>query len=262
MESVVGWAGEIFVVDSGSEDSSIEIAREYTQNVIAHPFDNYSAQRNWAQDNLALRYEWVFHLDADERVTPELCESLQTLFATNRLQSLHGLLIARRTIFMGRWIRHGGHYPVYHLRIFRHAFGRCEDRLYDQHFTVEGETAKIRGDVIDTLTSSIESWTLRHIRWATFEVQQQLSTTAHNLFEVKGDLRGTPIQQRRWFKSSIYNRSPLFFRAFVYFFYRYVVRLGFLDGKQGLIFHILQGFWFRFYIDARLWESQRDIDSQ
>lgn len=258
LESVRGWGGEIFVVDSGSTDRTLEIASEYTDQVISHPFENYAVQRNWAQKNLPLAYDWVLHLDSDERVTPELCSALKAFFGNDEQRGVDGLLVARRTVFMGRWIRHGGHYPVYHLRIFRHAKGHCEDRLYDQHFIVTGIVTKVHGDLIDTITTDLDSWSQRHIRWAHLEAQQQ-STKQSTLAPkpellIQGSLMGNPIERRRWLRSRLFYRQPLFWRAFAYFCYRYFFRLGILDGTEGLIFHFLQGFWFRFYIDAKLWE--------
>src|SRR5437868_11287456 len=119
LQSVCDWAGEVFVVDSGSTDRTLAIAREFTQNIVSHPFENYSRQRNWSQDNLPLKYKWVFHIDSDERVTPELAQSIRELFANEGLKDLDGVSITRRTVFMGRPILHGGHYPAYHLRLFR-----------------------------------------------------------------------------------------------------------------------------------------------
>jgi len=255
LQSVAGWVDEIYVVDSGSTDGTLEIARRYTDKIANHAFENYAAQRNWAQANLPLANEWVFHIDADERVTPELRASLQQMFKQSTLDDVDGVMFPRRTVFMGRWIRHGGHYPVYHMRLYRKQKGQCEDRLYDQHFTVQGNVVKAAGDLIDVISASLESWTLRHVRWAGLEVQQQMGL--ENVARIKEKLGGTPIERRRWLKSFIFGRTPLFLRVFAYFFYRYFLRLGFLDGTEGLIFHFLQGFWFRFYIDARLWEAQK-----
>ena len=137
LESVTSWASRLFVVDSASTDRPLEIARRFTSYVIHHPFNDYAQQRNWAQDHLPLRHAWVLHLDASERVTPELATALRRFFSEGHACRVNGALIARRTIFLGRWIRHGGHYPVYHTRLFRRAKGRCEERRYDQHFTVE-----------------------------------------------------------------------------------------------------------------------------
>jgi len=140
------------------------------------------------------------------------------------------------------------------MRLYRKHKGHCEERLYDQHFTNEGKVIRMSGDLIDVISTSLESWTLRHVRWAGLEVQQQMRQASPT--GINNNLTGTVIERRRWLKSNVFGRLPLFFRVFAYFFYRYILRFGFLDGVEGLVFHFLQGFWFRFYIDARLWEAQ------
>jgi len=256
LASVAAWAGEIWVLDSGSTDATLAIARRYTDKLAAHPFENYARQRNWAVDTLPLQHEWVFHIDADERATPELAASIARFFATGRHQQADGAMFSRRTIFMGRPILHGGHYPVFHLRLLRHARGRCEDRLYDQHFLVDGPSVRLQGDLIDVIASDLLTWTQRHTRWAELEAREQLAAADPARRLVAPSLTGTPIQRRRWLRVS-YGRAPLFARAFGYFFLRYILRLGFLDGVEGLIFHFLQGCWYRFLIDARLYELRR-----
>lgn len=258
LQSVCDWAGEIFVVDSGSTDRTIEFAQRYTANIVQHPFENYARQRNWAQESLPLAYEWVFHVDADERATPELVESLRQFFASNEPSRIDGLLISRRSVFFGKPILHGAHYPAYHLRVFRRTACCCEDRLYDQHFVTTGTTRQICGDLIDIMTTDLATWTIRHARWGVLEAQEQLEQqTVHSKQQVIARVHGTPIERRRWLRTSVYGRAPLFLRAFGYFCYRYFVRLGFLDGVEGLIFHFLHGFWYRFYIDAQLYEMRK-----
>jgi glycosyltransferase involved in cell wall biosynthesis len=259
LRSVVDWAAEVYVVDSGSRDRTVELARRYTDKIVKHPFENYAHQRNWAQANLPLANDWVLHLDADERISPELAQSLRSFFKSSGPEQVDGLMVTRRTVFMGRAIMHGGHYPTYHLRIFRRHKGRCEDRLYDQHFLVDGPTRRISGDLIDTITSDLSTWLARHARWATLEAQEYLAANAAAPGQrVAAQITGNPIERRRWLRMS-YGRAPLFLRAFGYFFYRYVLRLGFLDGIEGLIFHFLQGCWYRFYIDAKIYEMQKNL---
>jgi len=257
LASLVGWVREIFVVDSGSTDATLAIAREAGATVLQHPFEHYGAQRNWAIDNLPITAPWTLHIDADERITPELSRSIMGVFGQGRpsIAKIDGFLVSRRTIFMGRWIRHGGHYPAWHLRLIRTGAGRCEDRLYDQHFYVSGAVQKLQGDLIDTLTPDLATFTARHLRWAALEAAEHEAPS-----DAVGRIRGklatdNAIERRRWLRDW-YARLPLFVRPTAYFLYRYIVRLGFLDGRAGLVFHVLQGFWFRFLVDALILERR------
>jgi len=266
LKSLFGWIGEIFVVDSYSNDGTLDIAKRYTNKICQHPFEDYAKQRNWAQDNLPITNEWVFHLDADERTTPELSEELRAIFS-KPIDGVDGFFVSRRTVFMGRWIKHGGHYPAYHLRIFRKNLGRCEDRLYDQHFYVRGSTRRLEGDIIDTITSDLDNWISRHTKWASLEAMERIDKRGGKYYpatgkrtSIKGDRRGNPVEQKKWLREKYY-QLPIFIRAFLYFLYRYFFRLGFLDGKEGLIFHFLQGFWYRFLVDTKIFELRKYHES-
>jgi glycosyltransferase involved in cell wall biosynthesis len=255
LQSLRGLDCEILVVDSGSTDRTVAIAAEAGATVVEHPFSNYAAQRNWAQENGAIRSEWVLHLDADERLTAELVQELNdVLWAPPN--DVDGFLLRKRTVFMGKWIKHGGHYPSYHLRLFRKKRGRCEERLYDQHFLVDGTVATLKHDYVDILTSDLDVWIQRHIRWAELEARELILSRAQGQ-QVDGKFLGSPIQRRRWLRDRLYAKAPLFARAFLYWFYRYFLRLGFLDGREGLIFHFLQGCWYRFLVDVKLDELRR-----
>lgn len=255
LDSLKGLECEIFVVDSGSTDRTVEIAKELGAKVVQHPFEDYGAQRNWAQENLRIQAEWVLHLDADERLTPELVGEINEVLE-HAPSGVGGFLLRKRTIFMGRWISHGGHYPSYHLRLFRKGQGVCEDRFYDQHFIVAGKTVPLKHDYVDILTSDLTTWTLRHARWAGLEAEEAARGPNRGR-RVCGDVFGNPIQRRRWLREGLYSHCPLFVRAFLYWFYRYFFRLGFLDGKEGLIFHFLQALWYRFLVDAKIYEHRR-----
>src|SRR5688572_24061986 len=208
LESVKDWAQDIFVVDSFSDDATEAIVKEYTPNFIQHAFENYSAQRNWAFLHLPLQTEWVMNLDADHRVMPELKAELITVFTKEIAADINGFLTSRRTIFMDKWIKYGGHYPTYHSILFRKGKGKCEERKYDQHFLVEGKTEKLKGDVIDVFTDSLSTFTQRHNKWSTLEAEEQFFGTLKNNTElVKADIGGNAIQKRRYMKNT-YDRFP------------------------------------------------------
>ena len=254
LESLAGLACTIFVVDSGSSDGTVALAERLSAVVSHHSFENYAAQRNWALDNLPIQTPWVLNLDADERLTPELRDEIKGLLEECP-DDVSGFLLRRRTVFMGRWIRYGGHYPSYHLRLFRQGAGRCETRRYDQHFIASGHVGRLRNDYIDIVASSLHTWTVRHAKWAAMEASESLGAP-QNGSQVIPAVLGNPIQRRQWWRN-VYGRGPLFARALVYWLYRYFIRLGFLDGKEGMIFHLLQGFWFRFLVDAMIYEDKK-----
>jgi glycosyltransferase involved in cell wall biosynthesis len=243
---------DIHVVDSYSSDHTLEIARSYGARIVQHPFVHYGDQRNWAIDNLPFKHNWQLHLDADEFLSPDLIREIERL-KTVPCDDVDGFYIPRLTRFLGRDIRHGGHYPIWHLRLFRGGAGRCESRKYDQHFILNGSAQRIAAPMIDDNRMSLKEWTDRHNRWSEAEVQEILHPTSEGIIQAK--LRGgTPMQMKRAMRK-LFLRVPLFVRSMVFFLYRYLFRLGFLDGKAGLIYNVLQTFWYRFLVDAKLYEQ-------
>ncbi len=252
LESARGVSDDVHVVDSYSTDATLAIAKAAGAHIVQHPFENYGAQRNWAIDNSALKYDWQLHLDADERISSELASELRHLFAAGPPADIAGYYIPRLVHFHGRTLRHGGMYPIYHLRLFRRDRGRCENRKYDQHFLVDGPTAKLAQPMIDDIRLSLGEWTARHNRWADAEVDELINPSPNAIAGGRGDPVAEKRAQRDW-----YYRQPMFLRAFLLFLYRYVWKRGFLDGKEGLIFYVLQTLWFRFLIDAKLHERRK-----
>jgi glycosyltransferase involved in cell wall biosynthesis len=253
LDSAAGLSDDVHVVDSGSSDATLAIVAAKGAKLAAHPFENYGAQRNWAIANLPLRHSWQLHLDADERITPELKAEIAALLAAPVPEDIGGFYIPRLVHFHGRALKHGGMYPIYHMRLFRTGRGSCEARKYDQHFRADGRTEKLRHPMIDDIRLSFGEWTNRHNRWADAEVDEILEPGGAGVIQAGS---GDPVAEKRRARGWYY-RAPLFWRAFALFFYRYVVKLGFLDGKEGLIFYVLQTLWFRFLVDAKLYERQQ-----
>ncbi|WP_199248739.1 glycosyltransferase family 2 protein [[Phormidium] sp. ETS-05] len=247
---------EIFIVDSGSTDGTVEIAQQFGCQVFQHPWENYAKQLNWALENLPITTPWLMRLDADERLTPELAEELQRILpATSK--DISGYQVKRRVFFMGRWIRHGGYYPTWLLRVWRTGLGTCEQRWMDEHIVLsEGKIADLHHDIIDENHKGLSFWVEKHNSYADREVKDILGIGLEDdTLLNKG--QKSQASQRRWVKQNLYARTPLFLRAFIYFIMRYTIGLGFLDGKEGLIFHFLQGFWYRFLVDAKIYELRR-----
>jgi hypothetical protein len=189
-------------------------------------------------------------MDADEYLLPELVEEIKGLLSAPP-PGIVGYFIKRRVMFMDRWIRHGTYYPVWFLRLWRKGFARYEQREMDEHAILNGEAGYLENDLVDHNLSGLGVWTEKHNKYAQREAAAYLEHVKEAV-----SLGGGQAESKRWLKNNVYYRMPLFLRAFLYWFYRYFIRLGFLDGKEGMIFHFLQGFWYRFLIDAKICERK------
>jgi glycosyltransferase involved in cell wall biosynthesis len=248
LHSLQGVATEVYVVDSGSTDATHQIVQNLGATLLIHPFESHAQQFNWALDNVVTRADWILRIDADERLHPDLARELGRIMPGLPLE-VTGLVLSLRIRFMGRDMRFGDQYPVWLLRVWRNGAGRCEDRWMDERIILNsGHALRVRGDLIHEIPKNLTDWTAKHNWYATRECADILSSSENVALEgVTGD--------RRRMKQSVYLRAPLFYRALAYWFYRYVFKLGFLDGKEGLIYHFLHGFWYRFLVDAKIYES-------
>jgi glycosyltransferase involved in cell wall biosynthesis len=259
LNSLKGLSDDIVVVDSFSSDGTEQICTAAGARFVQNTFVNQAIQFNWALDNVALKYDWVLRLDSDEIVPEKLGEEM--LARVGREEGIRAYALNRRMIWMGRWLRHGRMYPHYIVRLFQRGFARYEERT-EEHLIVNGATANMRNDFLeDNKKNLLDYFTEKHLATARGELQESLAAEKSVVDSgagqaVKGKLFGNKVERTRWLKEKTYARTPIFIRPFAYFFYRYFVCLGFLDGIPGFIWHVLQGFWYRFYIDAKLWEHR------
>ncbi|WP_108880565.1 glycosyltransferase [Anderseniella sp. Alg231-50] len=265
--SVKDIAERVVVVDSGSVDKTREIARSLGAVVHENKWVNYATQFNWALDQLADDSEWVLRLDADEFVTPGLATEIKQALG-GLSEDVEGVYVSRRMTFLQKPVRHGGVFPIRVLRLFRFGKGRCEDRWMDEHIKVDGQTADFKGDIIDDNLNPLTWWTDKHNSYASREVIDLLNLEYHFMpHDTVASLQGgRQVGVKRFLKEKVYARLPAGMRAFVYFFYRYVICLGFLDGREATAFHVLQGFWYRFLVDTKLLEvktymKNHDVDA-
>jgi glycosyltransferase involved in cell wall biosynthesis len=259
IDSVKAIASEIFVIDSFSTDDTARIAAERGAVVLEHAFVNYAQQFQWALDNVPATSGWIMRLDADEIVEPDLAEEIAT-----RLPKLEpeivGVNLKRKVIFLGRWIRFGGRFPIRLLRIWRRGQGRIENRWMDEHIMVwGGRVTTFDGGFRDHNLNSLSFFIEKHNKYATREALDALNQK-YNIFPRDEALsyKTSPLQAafKRTVKERMFNRIPFWIGSTGYFLSRYIVQLGFLDGVEGLIYHFLQGYWYRFLVGAKLREME------
>ena len=243
---------DVLIVDSCSTDGTREIALAAGGIVRERAFTNYSEQRNWAIEHVASDYAWQLHLDADEVLDDTAIAEIREVIAANRGDAW---MLRRRDYFMGKALKHSGLNP-WHLRLFRSGVGRCEDRLYDQHFHATVSAGKLRGFMHDKNALSLSDWTARHNRWADLEARELITGPETSDRVLRACAFGDPRERTRYLKQ-LYYRLPGGIRALAYFIYRYVFRLGFLDGMEGLYFAFFQALWFRLLVDAKAYEIRQ-----
>ncbi len=255
-------ARRIIVVDSFSADRTASIAKGLGAEVIQRPFKSHSDQFQWALDCCAITTDWVLRMDADEYLEPEALEEIEA-----RLPSMPpeitGIILKRKFIFMGRWIRSGGYYPTLLLRLWRLGAARIEQRWMDEHAVLtRGKAITFaNGDIVDENLSGIDAWMAKHNRYATLQMLDFVNRE-YPMFTIDRDLEEHGHGKSRWrrfLRNQVYARTPLYFRSIAYFLYRYFMRLGFLDGRQGLVFHALQGLCYMLLTDAKIHEARNFI---
>ncbi|HEY1343145.1 MAG TPA: glycosyltransferase family 2 protein [Bryobacteraceae bacterium] len=250
LDSVKGWAKEVFVVDSYSTDRTVDIALERAADgvsVVQHRFEDYSSQWNWALTQLPITAEWTLKLDADERVTSEFKEEVDAKLPMAPAD-VDGVLFRRRFFFMGRPLRFGAVRSNYDLRLWRTGKAMFEKRPVNEHALVAGHTILIKSLVEHHDYKSIADWLDKHNRYSSLEA---ISVLRGN---VTGDIKprffGSPIERRMWLRS-LYFRVPA--RHLFYFLYRYVLALGFLDGIAGFRYWFLHAS-YRYWIELKVRE--------
>jgi len=249
------FAKEIFIVDSFSTDKTVEIATRMGAKVYQHPWENYSRQFCWGLQHLPIQTEWVWRMDADEYLTDELITELhETLPSLSK--GINGLTAPCLRVFMGRYIKHGI-IPLILLRLFKPRYASIENKFMDEHIQLsEGNVGTLRNAFYDDNLNGLTWWTNKHNGYATREAIDLL-LTEYDLMEQNTDGSTGAHTSAVRSKKLKYIRLPLFWRSFAFFVYRYIFRLGFLDGKEGFLWHCLQGFWYRTLADAKVYETKK-----
>ncbi len=257
LNSVKSICSEIIVVDSFSADKTQEIAETNGATFVQNTWKNYAEQFNWALDNLNIKTEWILRLDADEYLSDNLKKELQENLS-NVTTATNGITFPLRRVFLGKQINHGGTNNIRLLRMFRTNKGRAESRWMDEHIELDnGATLDFKECFSDDNLNNISWWTQKHVGYAIREAVDLLDIELGliNPLNKKESIDKQALTKRKI--KYKYVKQPLFFRAFAYFVYRYFIKLGFMDGKVGFLWHFLQGWWYRTLVDVKVYEIKK-----
>ena len=255
MKSIREFAKRVVVVDSGSTDRTVEIAKELGADVYVHPFENYARQFNWGIDNTDITTKWTFRLDADERLTPALCKELSKLIKEHDNDDVNGITMEAYLYFMGKVMKHGGAQKR-KLMLFKTGIGRVEDRKMDEHTILSsGAAVACKEKFIHHDFKDMTFW-INKLNWyATREMQDYFDFI--NGKDAGIDAEDKEIGKVRNKKFGLYYKFPLFIRCWLVFIYVYIFQLGFLDGKEGFIYHWTYNRWYRTLVDCKIYEQMK-----
>jgi len=259
IRSLQSIASKIFIVDSFSSDRTVEIAESLGAVVAQRKWKNYADQFQWGLDNCGADGKWVMRMDADEYFEPELLDEISRRLPTLE-DDVQGVYLRRQVKFMGRMIKHGDFAPHILLRIWRAGLGRIEQRWMDEHIVLpaNSRTLMFEHDLVDDNLKGITFWVDKHNSYASREMVDILNNK-YDLLPKDDSIKANEDPQakrKRLLKEKAYAKLPPGFRALLYFLYRYILRLGFLDRWQGFIFHTMQGLWYRMLVDVKIMEIE------
>lgn len=227
------WCDDVHVLDSGSTDRTVELARELGARVHVHPFKSFGDQRNWAIDNIPCKHPWHFHLDADERFTPELVDEMfERLGPDGGRSTMAAYLCPSKMMLLGRWLKYSGGYPSYQVRLFRYGKCRYKDFGHGQREDPQGEV----GTLVEPYThynfsKGVLEWFYKHNDYSNREAGEAVAVRSSGRPTLRQLLAGDSTSKRRaWKNFSYFLRG----RAIVRFIYNYFIRGGILDGMAGL----------------------------
>lgn len=239
----------IVVVDSFSEDNTCELAKNLGAEVYQHEFYNYSKQYKYAVNIADVKTKWILRIDADERLTKESAEELNKLCNENEDTDVSGIVLRFYNMFLNKPMYHGGMYPWKKLSVYKTGLGDIEDRNMDEHIILSSGK---------TIESKIDSKHLafRGLTFFTNKCNWYSTREAMDYFDnISTDSTNSSL--KTILKMKVYYKLPLGFRSWLYYAYRYYIRLGFLDGKEGKIFAFLHAYWYRFLVDAKIYEHEK-----
>lgn len=255
LESIKELNAPIYILDSGSTDTTLDVANQYNAEVKQNPFINHPKQWDFALKNFDIKTPWIIGLDADQIVTSELFSSLQN-FRDQDYIGINGIYFNRKNYFQGTWIRFGGYYPFYMLKMFRTEIGYSDlNENMDHRFIVAGNTTIWKDGYLieeNLKENDLDFWKKKHERYSDLIAIEEMEREKKlRVQTINPDFMGNPDERRAWFKS-LWRKLPLGFRPYFYYAYRMLFKLGIFDGAKARKFHYLQGLWFRLLVDQKI----------
>lgn len=261
LASMEGLEYDLFVLDSGSNDQTIPIAESYGAQVLVNPFENHPKQWDFALQHFKITTPWIIGLDADHIILPELFQKLASFDPDQIPDTVNGIYFNRKNYFKGRWIRRGGYFPKYMLKMFRTGMGYSDlNENMDHRFIAPGETIVWKDGYLkeeNLKENDIGFWIQKHNRYANLVAREEMDRMESIRTQtIQPKLFGTPDQRTAWLKNRWW-QLPLYWRPFFYFVYRFFLMGGIFDGREGRIFHFLQAYWFRLLVDIKIDELRK-----
>lgn len=252
INSVKNLSKRIVVVDSYSTDKTVEIAESLGAEVIQHPFENQAKQFIYAINNLTINTQWIMRLDADEMISNDAAREIEDICLINKNTDINGIVVRFEVNFLGKKLRHGGIYPFRKMIVYKKDKGYMEDRAMDEHIVLkEGKSIELKHDSYHRDYKDLNAWIDKHNKYSSREVKDYFLNT-----NLENEKLNKSAKIKRFIKFNIYYKLPLGTRAHLYYLYRYYFKMGFLDGKEGKIFAFMQAYWYRFLVDAKIFEKK------
>ena len=265
LRSISDLNAPIFILDSGSTDNTVAIGEQYGASFLQHPFENHPKQWDYALKNFPVTTPWLICLDADQTVTPEL-KTLLIKFKDEDFAGTDGIYFNRKNFFKGRWIKHGGYYPFYQLKMFRYGIGYSDtNENMDHRFIVPGKSEIWKDGIIleeNLKENHIHFWIEKHNRYSDLVAKEEVERMMQMRTQtVKPKFSGSPDERTAW-RKQLWWKLPRYVRPLLYFTQRLIFQLGVLDGRTGIIYHFLQSFWFRLIVDVKIDEILKQQNNE
>lgn len=250
ISSIITVVKRIVVIDSFSTDNTVELAKNIGAEVYQHPFENYAKQYMYGVEVAAADTVWTLRIDADERLTEESAKELEKLCNANMNTDVSGIVLRFKKNFLGKDLYHGGVYPWKKMNCYKTKLGSIENRSMDEHIILSGgRVIEMKTDCLHFDFKSLEYFINKH-NWYSSRETVDYFENLEKATSIK------KLDKKTWFKMNIYYKLPIGLRSHIYYIYRYYFKLGFLDGKEGKIYTFLQAYWYRYLVDAKIYEGQ------